>query len=85
MHELKVLPEYFSELSCERKNFEIRRNDRNFHIGDYLNLYEWSKETGYTGKSIRRRIKYILSDSKFGLKDGYVALALHVPKKERNQ
>ncbi len=40
-HELKILPEYFKEVLLGNKNFEIRKNDRNFQVGDYVELREY--------------------------------------------
>lgn len=41
LHELKVVPPYFEALFTERKNFEVRRNDRGFQAGDVLHLREY--------------------------------------------
>ena len=50
IHELKILPQYFKEVISGSKTFEIRKNDRNFCIGDRLVLKEW--ENGqYTGRT----------------------------------
>lgn len=40
IHRLKILPEYFEAQKNKVKTFEIRKNDRNFKIGDRLMLYE---------------------------------------------
>lgn len=45
-HELKILPEYYRAVIERRKAFEIRRNDRNFQVGDELHLREHSGD-GY--------------------------------------
>ncbi|EKE9396612.1 DUF3850 domain-containing protein, partial [Listeria monocytogenes] len=47
-HELKILSEYFWDIAEGRKTFEIRKNDRNFQVGDYLILKEF-KEEKHTG------------------------------------
>lgn len=36
IHELKTLPEYFELVRKGIKNFEVRKNDRDFKVGDML-------------------------------------------------
>ena len=74
-HELKILPEYFEAASTYKKTFEIRKNDRNFHVGDKLILKEWDGDK-YTGRQVERWVSYILYDWQAGLKDGYCIMAL---------
>ena len=40
IHELKTLPEYFEAVRKGDKTFELREDDRNFKVGDYLALNE---------------------------------------------
>jgi hypothetical protein len=40
-HELKTWPEYFSAVWHGLKNFEVRENDRNFLVGETLELKEF--------------------------------------------
>lgn len=40
-HHVKVLPKYFRALLLGDKNFELRKNDRNYKVGDVLVLKEW--------------------------------------------
>ena len=74
-HELKILPEYFEPVVENRKTFEIRKNDRNYHVGDELVLKEWDGEK-FTGNIVIRYISYILYDWQAGLKDGYCIMSL---------
>ena len=41
IHELKILPEYFKAQKAGKKNFEIRKNDRDYKVGDKLVLKEY--------------------------------------------
>lgn len=76
IHELKILPQFFKELISGSKNFEIRRHDRDFQIGDILKLKEWN-HISYTGKEHRVIITSILTSQEFqGLADNYVALGV---------
>jgi len=74
-HELKVLPKYYKEILSGRKTFELRKNDRNYMVGDIVELKEWDGK--YTGHHTKREITYILADAKeYGLADGYCILGL---------
>lgn len=73
-HELKTWPEFFNETRGGRKRFELRRNDRDFQVGDELLLKEWVPQDipssvdpesapifkGYTGHELRVRVDYIM-------------------------
>ncbi|MBP1544345.1 MAG: DUF3850 domain-containing protein [Oscillospiraceae bacterium] len=41
IHELKCHPEYFDALILGKKTFEIRKNDRDFRVGDLVALNEF--------------------------------------------
>lgn len=75
-HELKTLPEYFLDICSRSKNFELRKNDRNYKVGDYLVLKEFDGEK-FTGKKVKRLVSYILSDvEQFGLMNGFCIMGL---------
>ena len=38
LHELKIKEEYYREIEAGNKTFEIRKNDRDFQAGDYINF-----------------------------------------------
>lgn len=40
-HELKIWPQYFQPVLNGCMKFQLRRNDRNFKVGDELLLKEW--------------------------------------------
>lgn len=74
-HKLKTWPPFFDAIEKGEKNFELRKNDRDFKVGDKLELQEWS-EGCYSGRVITAWISYILSDPAFGTQPGYAVLAL---------
>lgn len=77
LHELKTWGKYFVEVKNGDKKFELRKNDRDFKIGDYLLLREYNPNTEeYTGRELIKRIDYILEGGDFGLKEGYVILSI---------
>lgn len=77
LHELKIYPKYFEAVLDESKTFEIRKNDRNFHVGDNIFLREWDN-IKYSGRTIFAEITYILDDKFIGLAEDYVALGIKV-------
>lgn len=80
-HELKLLPQYFNDVKNGIKNFEIRKNDRDYKVGDTLLLREWDNK--YTGREITRKIDYIhKGDGQFGIAEGYCILGLQDPMLE---
>ena len=63
----KVWPDYFKLIKSGKKKFELRLADFRVKEGDILILEEWGpKRKEYTGRIMRRKIKYIL---KFKLND----------------
>ena len=74
IHDLKIWPEYFEKIKTGLKTFELRKDDRDFRVGDELILREF-KDGCYTYNICRRKIIYILRGSP-GIKKGYVILGL---------
>lgn len=76
---LRYLKNTLTQSSRGVKPFEIRNNDRDFQVGDYLRLREIVPTPGtspviheYTGRVLITEVVYILRG--VGLQDGYVAL-----------
>ena len=45
-HELKLDIKYFDDVKSGKKKFEIRKNDRDFVVGDILDLKAWDSSLG---------------------------------------
>lgn len=75
IHELKISPKYFEDVKANKKNFELRKDDRDFKVGDFITLREYDNGQ-YTGREIKNiPIGYILRDvPEYGLKEGYCIL-----------
>lgn len=76
-HELKILPQFYKDIFEGKKTFELRKDDRDFQVGDYIIFREYDGEK-YTGApTMHCKIKYILRDvPEFGLMEGYCILGL---------
>ena len=89
-HELKCHPEPFQAVKRNEKNFEFRRDDRDYRVGDELHLLEWlpgdtehfvsagaivRREIGYTGDECHRRVDYIIREG-FGIPEGYCIMSI---------
>lgn len=75
-HKLKTVNPHYQAVQDGRKTFEIRFNDRDYRVGDFLHLCEWD-EGRFTGRNVWRRVSHIVTWGEFvGLAAGYVALAL---------
>lgn len=77
----KILPEYFNDVKSGIKTFEVRKDEDDIQVGDILMLEEWNPDGvltgGYTGRCIRRRVKYVLRDiPQYGLREGYCIIGL---------
>jgi hypothetical protein len=67
-HVVKSWPEFYGLVASGKKNFELRRNDRDYQIGDEIELREFEPkipshhlgEGTYTGRTITKRISYLV-------------------------
>lgn len=77
-HELKTWQSYFHALYDGSKNFEVRKFDRDFRVGDYLRLRETEYGSGaYTGRELTKRVTYILAhEEDLGVPIGFAVLSL---------
>lgn len=79
VHELKIHPKYYEDILNEVKTFEVRKNDRAYKVGDFLQLNEFDngKYTGqYTGRFKYVEIIYILEGGSFGIDKDYIVMSI---------
>jgi hypothetical protein len=84
-HRLKLNRKYFDAVKNGIKTFEVRKDDRDFMIGDTLYLYETDDygeyvvtELGIRPTPIEAIVTYILTHDDFpdGVPEGYVILGI---------
>lgn len=77
IHRLKTWPNEYAAVRDGRKTFEVRKNDRDFIVGDVLVLEEYDPATvSYSERSVVRRVDYILPGDQFGIAPGFVVMSL---------
>jgi hypothetical protein len=68
VHDLKTQIEPFEAVLSGRKNFELRRNDRDFAVGDVLILREYEIKTHtYTGRFVEKIVTYMINGGEWDL------------------
>jgi ASC-1-like (ASCH) protein len=83
IHELKIHTIHLHALKFGQKKCEVRMNDRNYQVGDYLHLREWfSTNDGEYGEygddECMVRVMHVLADQTY-LQPGYVILSTSDP------
>lgn len=77
IHDVKLLTAYFDDVRRGRKKAELRKNDRNYAVGDMLLLREYDGQD-YTGRKMLVQITHILQGCGFGLAEGYAVLSIEL-------
>lgn len=89
VHKLKIWPIFFHPILTGEKLVEVRRNDRNFRVGDLLVLREFDPDDEtYTGREANATISHIahpMEHPGFGLEDGFVAMSLRHVTPQRTE
>lgn len=75
IHELKILPEHFIPVLDGLKTAELRKNDRDFKVGDTLVLMEYNGE--YTGDGCERLVTHVADVGSY--LPGFVLLSMVIP------
>ena len=73
-HNLKIRSEFFQAVNKGTKTFELRKDDRNYQVGDRILLMEF-EEGRFTGNTLKKTITYKLAGFD-GLQPGYCILAI---------
>ncbi|MCH4175924.1 MAG: DUF3850 domain-containing protein [Streptococcaceae bacterium] len=73
IHELKIRSEYFQAIINGTKTFEIRKNDRNYCVGDILILQEINDKNKFTSRVIRVKVIYLTD---YEQKDNYIVMSI---------
>lgn len=74
-HELKIYPEFFSAVCTGVKRAELRKNDRDYRVGDTLHLLETPRGSCHsTGEFINATITHIADVGEW--MPGYVLLSI---------
>jgi hypothetical protein len=81
VHSLKCASGAFDAIIDGRKRFEYRLNDREFHVGDTLELHEIVDAArfnlaGLTGRTSRCRVTYIVRGQDYGVPLGYCVMSI---------
>lgn len=82
LHELKIKDEFFKEVLRENKTFELRKNDRDYQVGDLIHFVDIDGNNHIIGKPSYNKklvfqITYILQNvQEYGLDKDYCILAI---------
>ena len=76
-HKLKILETFADDVYIDNKNFEIRKNDKNYQKGDTIKFTCVDKQGNTLARNISDKIyeiTYVLNG--YGLKNGFVVLGI---------
>lgn len=76
VHQIRLATMYFDDVVSGKKSFELRKNDRNYKVGDILEMLEFN-DGRHTGRTVKAEVTYMLEDYT-GLTEGYCILATKV-------
>ncbi len=75
-HDLKTWREPFEAVWTGRKRYEIRRNDRNYQVGDLLRLREWDQRAEeYTGRIVTVEVRYMTDGGTWDIPTGVCVMS----------
>ena len=78
-HRLRILPAWFDAVKVGIKTVEVRKDDRDYRVGDILHLMQYDPEKDRTtNKSVNVVVTHILrhDDLPQGIPEGFVVLSI---------
>lgn len=90
-HTLKTWPELFQAVADREKTADLRRNDREFEVGDWLTFAEFDPDERtvdehqvehpgrFTGSEVTFVVTHVLDGEQWGLQPGFVMLSFRDP------
>ena len=85
IHKLKLVQPFFDDVWIGSKTFEIRKNDRDYKVGDILTLCEYNEvNQKETDRYIVAEITYILKEY-FSISNGFVVMSIDVLQWHTNE
>jgi hypothetical protein len=79
LHVLKCWPEPFVALMRGDKTYEIRVNDRNYGVGDILELTEWIPAAEvFTGRKCWAKVMYMTNGGEWGLPEALCVMSIRL-------
>lgn len=78
VHSIRLAKTYFNDVASGKKSFELRKNDREYKVGDMLEMLEFADGKN-TGRIIQAEVVYML-EGYTGLEEGYCILGISVKK-----
>lgn len=79
VHKLKIWSKHFVSILLKQKTFEVRKDDRDFCVGDELILQEFNPvKKIFSRREVTCIITYKLDGGQFGIKKGYCVLGINI-------
>jgi hypothetical protein len=84
VHRLKTLAPYWHRIQQGDKTFEIRKNDRDFQVGDILELEFVEsinpniQSANWAPMIINAKVKYLFPGGQYGLEVGYCIMSIEL-------
>ncbi len=79
-HWIKLAREFYMPIILGEKRFEVRKDDRLYRVGDYLEMTTVDADGSPLPNDAKRwvsaKITYRLQGGSYGIEDGYVVLGI---------